>query len=99
MKPFNISRIAVDKPTGYNYVRVTPREVMNWGGWCICNGCNRQFLDEDLYLCFALTDCYCEECFNRIRKSWKKLSKEDIEYDLKIQDEQSLDWYKYHLDR
>ena len=34
-----------------------------------------------------------------MRKRWKRdLSKEDIEYDLKLQDSQALDWYKYHLD-
>lgn len=98
MAKFDESRILVDE-TGYNYVKVTPQEILNWGGYCICNGCNNQFLKENLNLCFAAGDTYCDKCFNDMRKRWKRnLSKEDIEYDLKLQDSQALDWYKYHLD-
>ena len=49
-------------------------------------------------LCFAAGDVYCNKCFDRMKKHWKNFSKEDIEYDIKLQDEMSLDWYKYHLD-
>lgn len=98
MAKFDESRILVDE-TGYNYVKVTPQEILKWGGYCICNGCNNQFLRENMNLCFAAGDTYCDKCFNDMRKRWKRdLSKEDIEYDLKLQDSQALDWYKYHLD-
>lgn len=98
MAKFDESRILVDE-TGYNYVKVTPQEILNWGGYCICNSCNNQFLRENMNLCFAAGDTYCDKCFNDMRKRWKRnLSKEDIEYDLKLQDSQALDWYKYHLD-
>jgi len=98
MKRFDESRILVDE-LGYNYVKVTPEEVIKWGGFCICNRCNNQFLDEDMNLCFAAGDTYCDKCFKNMRKEWKReLTKEDIEYDLRIQNEASLNWYKYHLD-
>ena len=99
MAKFDESRILVDE-TGYNYVKVTPQEIIKWGGYCVCNGCNNQFLRENMNLCFAAGDTYCDKCFNDMRKRWKRnLSKEDIEYDLKLQDSQALDWYKYHLDK
>jgi len=94
---FDESRIITDE-TGYNYVRVTPQEILNWGGYCICNGCNKQFLDEDMNLFFGCTDTYCDTCFDRMKQRWKTYSKEDIEYDIAIQKEESLNWYKYHLD-
>lgn len=96
--PFDESRIQVDE-TGYNFVEVYPEEVYHWGGYCICNSCNNQFTKENMYLCFAATDTYCKKCFDDMRKRWKRsLSKEDIAFDLKLQDERALDWYKYHLD-
>lgn len=99
MAKFDESRILIDEGTGYSYVKVNPKEVIDWGGFCICNSCNNQFLGEDLNLCFVAGDTYCDKCFNDMRKRWKRsLSREDIEYDLALQDDQSLDWYKYHLD-
>ena len=98
MQKFDEKRIITDE-TGYNYVKVTPQEVLKWGGYCICNSCNNQFLNENMNLCFAAGDTYCDKCFDNMRKRWKRdLSKEDIEYDLKLQDSGALDWYKYHLD-
>ena len=97
MKKFDESRIMTDE-TGYNYVRVTPEEVRRWGGFNICNGCNGQFLEEDMNLVFACTDTYCDKCFNEMREIWKSFSKEDIDYDMHIQNKNSLDWYKFHLD-
>lgn len=97
MAKFDKSRIQFDE-TGYNFVSVTPQEVIKWGGYCVCNGCNNQFLEENMNLCFAAGDVYCNECFNDMRKGWKRFSKEDIKYDLRLQDSQALDWYKYHLD-
>ena len=97
MRKFDESRIITDE-TGYNYVRVTPEEVRRWGGYNICNGCNGQFLNEDMNLFFGCSDTYCDKCFNDMKKRWKTYSKEDIDYDMKLQNEMSLDWYKYHLD-
>lgn len=90
-------RIITDK-CGYNYIKVTPKEIMNWGGYCICNGCNKQFLDKDMNLIYVLTDTYCDECLKGIKKRWKTYSKEDLDYDLSLQSREALDWYKYHLD-
>ena len=98
MAKFDESRIITDEGTGYNYVVVTPIEVVKWGGYCSCNSCYGQFLKENMNLCFAAGDVYCNKCFDRMKKHWKNFSKEDIEYDIKLQDEMSLDWYKYHLD-
>ena len=97
MIKFDESRIVVH-PTGYNYVRVTPTEVMNWGGLCICNHCNEVFTNQDMNLCWSLTDTYCDKCFKRIADSWYNLPKEDIAQDLVLQKQMSLEWYKYHLD-
>lgn len=97
MAKFDESRIITDE-TGYNYVRVTPEEVRAWGGYNICNGCNGEFLDEDMNLFWAGTDTYCDKCFNEMKKRWKHYSKEDLDYDISKQNEMALDWYKYHLD-
>lgn len=94
---FDESRIKVH-PSGYNYVRVTPGEVRNWGGFGVCNHCNKIVENSLMNLCWALTDTYCDECFDEITSRWNTYSDEDIQYDLKMQDEMSLDWYKYHLD-
>lgn len=101
MTKFDESRILKDK-SGYNYVRVTPEEIINWGGYCVCNGCNNQYINEDQNLVFILGDVYCDRCFNEIKDRWHNytdISKEDIEGDLGIQERESLEWYKYHLDK
>lgn len=97
LNKFDESRIETH-PTGYNYVRVLPFEVFNWGGMCICNSCNKQVTNHKMNLCWSLTDTYCDECFERIQESWYNLPKEDIAQDLVLQEQMSLDWYKYHLD-
>ena len=94
---FDKNRIITDE-TGYNYVRVTPEEILNWGGYCICNSCGQQFLDKDQNLFFAGADVYCDDCFEKMKQRWKTYSKEDLEYDLKLQEAEALNWYKYHLD-
>lgn len=83
---------------GYNYVEVTPEEVLNWGGYCVCNGCNGQFLNKNMYLIYLLSDTYCEDCFKERIRSFNTMSHEDIDSDLELQNRDSLDWYKYHLD-
>ena len=47
-------------------------------------------------LVYVLTDTYCEECFRECLKNFAQMPKEDIEYDLKIQKEYDVKWYKAH---
>ena len=77
---------------GYDYIEVTPLEVLKWGGMCICNGCGKQKLYENLNLVWVLGDCYCKSCF----KEWEEKANK-YEEDLIKQKERSIDWYKYHL--
>ena len=84
---------------GFSYVKVTPYENISWGGFCVCNGCNGQFENEDMNLIFVLDDTYCDDCFKKWLERQKTYNKEDIEYDLKLQDEMSMKWYRYHLDK
>lgn len=97
MQQFDEKRIITDE-TGYNYVKVTPKEVRKWGGYNICNGCNGEFLNENMNLFFAGTDTYCDKCFEEMKKNWRTYSKDDLAYDIRLQDEMALDWYKFHLD-
>ena len=83
---------------GVNYVEVTPEEVLNWGGYCVCNGCNGQFLNKNMYLIYLLSDTYCEDCFKERIEMLNNMSHEDMDSDLELQNSDSLDWYKYHLD-
>ena len=85
-------------PQGFSYVEVSPIEVVSWGGECICNGCDRAILDDNMYLSFILTDTYCKDCWEDILKRQRRMPKEDRAHDLKIQIDQHLNWYRYHLD-
>ena len=82
---------------GFNYVKVKPEDILQWGGFCVCNGCNGQFLEEDMYLVFVLGDCYCEKCFKEWLERAKKYKQKDVDEDLRYQKEHSFQWYKYHL--
>ena len=93
---FNIEQRIKHTKEGFNYIKVSPIEIINWGGACICNSCGKQYI-EDMYFIFVLTDTYCEKCFNDWCNRNKNLTQEDIEYDLKIQKEMSHKWYNYHL--
>ena len=84
---------------GFSYIKVSPIENLNWGGFCICNGCDKQVLDEEMYLIFVLTDTYCKNCFKEWSKRQQFYSQEDIEYDLNLQNKHHLEWYKRHLER
>ena len=84
---------------GFSYVEVTPQEVIDWGGYCICDHCNGQFENENMYLSFVLADTFCKDCWEHILERQKHSSQEDVDHDLAIQKENSLDWYRYHLDR
>lgn len=81
-------------PQGFSYVDVTFEECINWGGACICDGCNK--MHENLKLIFILHDTYCDKCFNEWLERAKTYSKKDIEEDLIIQNKYHLNWYRYH---
>ena len=81
-------------PEGFSYVDVTLLDCLNWGGMGICNSCNK--MHKDLKLIFVLTDTYCEKCFNDFLERSKHMSKEDIEYDLNVQKQYDIKWYKEH---
>lgn len=82
-------------PQGFSYVDVNLFEVINWGGFGICNGCGKGPFRK-MKLIYLLNDTYCEKCFDDWLQRCKKYSKEDIEYDLKIQKENDVKWYKIH---
>lgn len=85
-------------PQGFSYVDVTLHEVINWGGYGICNSCGKGPFKK-LKLVYVLTDTYCEDCFNDFLERSKHMSKEDIEYDLNLQKDNDIRWYKAHLMR
>ena len=93
----DIEKRIKETKVGYNYVIVTPQEILNWGGMCICDGCNKPFLTENMYLVWALTDTYCKSCFEKWKRRSLKYSKKDVNYDLSLQLGLSLRWYEYHL--
>ena len=64
---------------GFDFVKVSPLDIINWGGFCVCNGCNGQFLEEDMYLVYVLGDCYCKKCFDEWVERSKSYSQEDAE--------------------
>lgn len=80
---------------GFSYVEVTMKECINWGGWCICNGCNN--LSDDLKLVYILNDTYCPKCFEEWVERSKKYSKEDRDMDLALQNKHHKDWYSMHI--
>lgn len=82
---------------GFSYVEVTPLECINWGGFCICNSCGDVNFLKNNYLVFVLGDLYCEKCFNEWKNRDKKLSQYDIDFDLKLQKENHIEFYKAHL--
>ena len=97
MGSFDLNRIKTTE-RGFNYVEVTPVENLNWGGMCVCNGCGKTIFDKPMKLVFVLTDTYCDDCFNKWVERSKTYSREDVDYDLKKQNEMSERWYKFHLD-
>lgn len=73
------------------------QELKSYVASILCNGCNGQFLEDDMYLVFVLGDCYCERCFKEWLERAKKYKQEDVDEDLRYQKEHSFQWYKYHL--
>lgn len=80
-------------PEGFSYVDVTLKDCLSWGGLGICDSCNKGPF-ENLKLIYVLHDTYCDECFNKWVERAKKYSKEDILYDLSIQKNNDIKWYK-----
>lgn len=81
-------------PQGFSYIDVNLLDVLSWGGYGICNGCNEGPL-SDMKLVFVLGDTYCQHCFDEWQERAKSYSKEDIEADLNYQKAHHIDWYKY----
>ena len=82
-------------PEGFSYVDVTVEECIGWGGFCICNGCNR--ISSDLKLVYVLADTYCKECFEDWLRRCKSYKEDDIKYDLAHQKQHHIEWYKCHI--
>ena len=74
-------------PQGFSYIDIGLDDCLRWGGMGICNSCGKGPFKK-LKLVYVLTDTYC-----------KNMSKQDVEHDLKIQDENHIRWYRYHLNR
>ena len=82
-------------PEGFSYVDVLLAECLKWGGAGICDGCGKG-PHLKLKLIYVLRDAYCEKCFNEWLERCKKYYKSDIEYDLRLQQDNDLKWYKMH---
>lgn len=83
-------------PQGFSYVDVGIFEIINWGGLGICAGCGKGPFRK-MKLIWVLHDTYCENCFNEWLERAKYYSKQDIEYDLKLQKGKDVQWYKAYL--
>jgi len=81
----------------FNYIEVSPEEIISWGGFCICGFCNEQILDKHMYLIYVLHDVYCHKCFSNWVMKQIFYKEEDILYDLKIQNQNSFNYYKNYL--
>lgn len=81
---------------GFSYIDVTLLDVIKWGGYGICNGCNRGPM-EHMKLIYILGDTYCDRCFNAWLERVKNYPKKDIETDLMYQKEGHLMWYACHI--
>lgn len=82
-------------PEGFSYVDVSLEDCLKWGGLGICDGCGKG-PHLKLKLIWVLHDTYCEKCFNKFLERSKHISKEDIEYDLNVQKDNDIKWYKFH---
>ena len=82
-------------PQGFSYINVDLFQVVKWGGYGICDFCGKGPFHE-MKLIYILHDTYCENCFNKWLESCKTYSKEDIEEDLKIQNDFDIEWYRAH---
>lgn len=77
-----------------SYVEVNTLEILLWGGYGICDLCNREIHYRG-YLIYLLNNCICEKCFKEIESRYKNRNVD--EHDLKLQKENQISFYKYHL--
>ena len=75
---------------GYSYIKCTKEDCLGWGGFAICDDCNKE-MEEEIYLIFISGRALCKDCF----EEWKKYSKRYKE-DLDLQKERHLEWYRLH---
>lgn len=76
---------------GYSGYKVAYRDILNWGGYGVCDHCNSD-MKLGGYLVYVLNSCVCPSCFNEWQKD-SKLYKEDLELDK----QNSEEWYNNHL--
>ena len=81
-------------PQGFSYVDVSLVDCARWGGYGVCDSCNK--VHTKLKLIWVLRDTYCENCFNEWLERAKHYSKEDIDYDLALQKQNHIMWYEMH---
>ena len=84
-------------PQGFTYLPVTRENCLNWGGFGVCDSCNQNMMHG--YLVHVLNSCICSRCLNEWIERSSHYSKEDIEHDLRYQQENQDAWYKWHTDR
>lgn len=82
-------------PQGFSYVDVGIFEIINWGGAGICAGCGKGSF-RNMKLVWVIADIFCDKCFNEWLERCKSYSREDIEYDLDLQKDNDIKWYKLH---
>lgn len=87
----NKFEILIDNRTGYNYVPVTKKQCIDWGGLAVCDNCNKTF--KSGVLVFVLYDCLCCICF----EEWRSRASIYPE-DLQMQKLCSEEWYRRHFD-
>lgn len=82
--------IQTDKRTGYTYLPVEHRHMLNWGGFGVCDYCNQNMMHG--YLVFVLNSCICSRCLNE----W--LDRANIyPEDLAFQEANQQQWYDWHI--
>ena len=81
-------------PQGFSYVDVSLFETILWGGAGICADCGE--VSRDLKLIWVIRDTFCDKCFNEWLERCKSYSKKDVEYDLNLQKDNDIRWYKMH---
>ena len=84
-------------PRGFTYMPVTYRDCINWGGFGVCDSCNQNM--QYGYLVHVLNSCICSKCLNEWIERSKTYPQEDVDYDLRYQQEHQDAWYKWHTDR
>ena len=86
-------RIKKDR-CGYYYADVSVQEILNWGGFGICDTCGEPIAKNGKVgkLVWVLGGCICEKCF----ADWDK-RKVKYKEDLALQEECAERYYKNYL--